>query len=84
MVQRPGLRSAVYGTVHHEDTLKSFKREYDNVLTSGFLLLRYCHYCAESDVKHYSLTHSRQEKRHLILREVMLKNIHGSRESGLV
>ena len=28
------------------------------VLTSGFLLSRYCHDCAERDVKQYSLIHS--------------------------
>ena len=40
-VQRPGVCGAVYGAEHYKEQLKSF----DNIPS------RYCHDCAESDVK---------------------------------
>ena len=46
------MYSAAYGTVHYEEPLKSFEIR---VGTLGFLLSRYCHDCAESDVKQYLL-----------------------------
>ena len=49
-VQRHGVYSAAYDTVHYKEPLKSF----EIVPASGFLLSRYCHDCAESDVKQYS------------------------------
>ena len=52
-VQRPGVHSAAYGTVHYKEPLKSF--EWGTVPSSGFLLARYCHDCAESDEKQYLL-----------------------------
>ena len=50
-VQRSGVCSAVYGTVHYKKPLKSFNK------TRAFLPSPYCHDCAESDVKQYLLTH---------------------------
>ena len=37
-VQRPGLRSAVYGTMHYEDTFKSFKKS----MTRSWLRASFC------------------------------------------
>ena len=54
-VQRQGVYSSAYGTVHHKEPLKSFEIRVGLVPTSGFRLSRYCHDCAESDVKQYSL-----------------------------
>ena len=51
-VQRPGVYSAAYGTVHNEEPLKSFEIRVGH--SPGFLLSRYCHDCADSDVKQYS------------------------------
>ena len=53
-VRRPGVYSAAYGTVHYKEPLKSFKIRVGIVPAWGFLLARYCHACAESDVKQYS------------------------------
>ena len=41
-------------TVHYKEPLKSFEVRVGIVPASGFLLSRYCHDCAESDVKQYS------------------------------
>ena len=42
-VQRNGVYSAVYGTVHYKEPLKSFEIRVGHiVLASGFLLWRYC------------------------------------------
>ena len=46
-VQMPWVRNVVYGTVNYKEPWI--------VLTSGFLLSRYRHDCAKSDVKQYSL-----------------------------
>ena len=55
-VQRPGVYSAAYGTVHYKEPLKSFEIRVG--YCSGFLLSRFCHDCApdcaENDVKQYS------------------------------
>ena len=56
-VQRPGMYSVADGTVHYEEPLKSFKIRVGIVPASGFLLSRYCHDWAESDVEQVSLTH---------------------------
>ena len=53
-VQRPGVYSAVYGTVHYKEPSESFEIKVGHSLGSGFLLSWYCHDCAESDVKQYS------------------------------
>ena len=44
-VQRHGVYSAAYGTVHYKEPLKSFKIRVGH--SHGFLLSRYCHDCAE-------------------------------------
>ena len=54
-VQMPGVYSAVHGTVHNKELLKSLEIRVGHSTGSGFLLSRYCDYCAESDVKQYSL-----------------------------
>ena len=51
-VQRHGVCSDVYGTVHYKEPLKLFDK---TRAYSPFLLSRYCHDCAESNVKQYSL-----------------------------
>ena len=56
-VQRHGVYSVAYGTVHYKEPLKSFEIRVGIVPASDFLLLRYCHDCAESDVKQYSHSH---------------------------
>ena len=43
-VQRHGVCSDVYGTVHYKEPLELFDK------SSPFLLLRYCHACAESNI----------------------------------
>ena len=54
-VQRHGVYSAAYGTVHNKEPLKSFEIRVGHIVpASGFLLSRYCHDCAGSDVKQYS------------------------------
>ena len=55
IVQRPGVYSAAYGTVHYKEPLKSFEIRVGQ--SSGFLLSRYGHDCAESDVKQYSYSY---------------------------
>ena len=47
-VRSHGVYSTVYGTVHYKETLI--------VQASDVFLSRYCHDCAESDVKQYSLS----------------------------
>ena len=51
-VQRHEVYSAAYGTVHYKEHLKSFEIRVGH--SPGFLLSRYYHDCAESDVKQYS------------------------------
>ena len=41
--------------MHYDEPLKSFDK---SRVSPSFLLSRYCHDCAESDVKQYLLTHS--------------------------
>ena len=53
--QRHGMHSAACGTVHYKEPLKSFEIRVGHNPASGFLLSRYCHDRAESDVKQYSL-----------------------------
>ena len=53
-VERPGVYSAVYGTVHYKEPLKSFEIKVGHSSGFGHPLSRYCHDCAESDVKQYS------------------------------
>ena len=55
-VQRRGVYSATYGTLHYKKPLKSF--EIRVAQSSGFglpsaVLSKYCHDCAEIDVKQY-------------------------------
>ena len=47
--QRHGVYSAANGTTHYKEPIKSFE-----IRVTGFLRSRYCHDCAESDVKQYS------------------------------
>ena len=49
-VQMHEVYSAAYGAVHYEKPLKSFEIR----VGYSFILSRYCHDCAESDVKQYS------------------------------
>ena len=51
-VQRHEVCSDVYGTVHYKELLKLFDK---SRALSPFLLSRYCHDYAESNVKQYSL-----------------------------
>ena len=51
-VQRHGVCSDVYGTMHYKEPLKLFDK---SRALSPFLLSRYCHDCAESNVMQYSL-----------------------------
>ena len=53
-VQRHGVYSAAYGTVHYKEPSKSFEIIVGHSPALGFLLSRYCHDCAGSDVKQYS------------------------------
>ena len=55
-VQRHGVCSEVYGTVHYKEPLTLFDK--CRVL-SPFLLSRYCHDCVESNVQQYSLETTR-------------------------
>ena len=49
------MYSAAYGTVHYKEPLQSFEIRVGHIdPASGFLLSRYFHDCAESDVKQYS------------------------------
>ena len=57
-VQRHGVYSAVYGTVHYEKTLKSFKIRVGHRPGFGLPCVAILPHCTESDVKQYSLTHS--------------------------
>ena len=52
-VQRPGMYSAAYGTVHYKKPLKSFEIRVGHSPGFDFLLSRYCHDYAESDEKQY-------------------------------
>ena len=54
-VQSPGVSRACYGTVHYTEQLKSSKRVWHS-RDFGFFLSQYCHDCAESDVREYSLS----------------------------
>ena len=56
-VQRHGVYSAVYGTVHFEKPLKSFEIREGHSPGFGLLSAAILPHCAESDVKQYSLTH---------------------------
>ena len=64
-VQRYGVYSAAYGTVHYKEPLKSFEiRVVHIVPASGFLLSRYCNDRAKSDIKQFS--HLRDPKINLV------------------
>ena len=61
-VERLGVYSAAYVTVHYKEPLKSFEVRVGHSPGFGFLLSRYCHDCAESDVKQYSYIYSTNAK----------------------
>ena len=55
-VQRHGVYSAAYGTVHYKEPLKSFEIRVGYSPDFGLPSVAICHDCAESDVKQYSYT----------------------------
>ena len=57
-VQRPGVYSAAYSTVHYYEPLKSFEIRVGHSPSFWPPLSRYCHDCASSNVKQYSLSRS--------------------------
>ena len=55
-LERPGVCSAVYGTVHNKEPLKLSAVIQKDDLTLVLIQSRYCHDCAKSDIKQYPLT----------------------------